>query len=109
VNSKIRTLLGYWDFHGKNIDDAWYLLEWIAWDSFEFEKATIISKCSFPNPCAFYSRSYYAPFWCDLCNSSDHATNLCPCYACYTQPYVASPIDNTEVVLTLNDSSFSLA
>ena len=62
VNSKIRTLLGYWDFHGKNIDDAWYLLEWIAWDSFEFEKATIISKCSFPNPCAFYFRYYYAPF-----------------------------------------------
>ena len=30
VNSKIRILLEYWDFHGKNIDDPWYLLKWIA-------------------------------------------------------------------------------
>ena len=46
--------------------------------SFEFEKATIISKYSFLDPCTFYSRSYYAPFWCDLCNSSYHTTNSCP-------------------------------
>jgi len=26
VNSKTRTLLEYWDFHGKNVDDAWYSL-----------------------------------------------------------------------------------
>jgi len=44
-----------------------------------------------------------------LCNSSDHNTNLCPYYACYTQPYVASPWDNTDVVLCLHDSSFPLA
>jgi len=44
-----------------------------------------------------------------LCNSSDHATNLCPYYACYAQPDFVSPWDNTDVVLTLQDSSFPLA
>ena len=77
VNSKIPILLEYWDFHGKNVDDAWYLLEWIAWDSFNFEKASRV-RYSFFDPCAFYCRSYYAPFWCDLCNFSDHDTSLCP-------------------------------
>jgi len=91
VNSETQTLLDYWNFHGKNVDDPCYLLEYIAWYSFEFEKSTVISKYSFPDPCAFYARSYYAPFWCDLCSSSDHATNLCPYYACYAQPNYASP------------------
>ena len=27
VNNETQTLLEYWGFHGKNIDDAWYLLE----------------------------------------------------------------------------------
>jgi len=62
VNSKTRIRLEYWDFHGKNVDDALYLLEWIAWDSFEFEKASCVSRYSFLDPCAFYCRSYYAPF-----------------------------------------------
>jgi len=44
VNSKTWTLLDYWDFHCKNVDDPCYLLECIVWDSFEFEKVTIISK-----------------------------------------------------------------
>jgi len=35
---------------------------------FEFEKASYVFGCSFLDPCAFYSRSYYAFFWCDLCN-----------------------------------------
>jgi len=38
------------------------LLKWIAWDSFEFEKDTIISGYSTSDPCTFLSRSYYAPF-----------------------------------------------
>jgi len=92
VNSKTHTLLGYWDFYGKNVDDAWYLLKWIAWDSFEFEKASCVCK------------SYYAPFWCDLCNSSDRATNLSFYYACYDQSDFVSPWDNTDVVLDLPDS-----
>jgi len=68
VNGKTRALLEYRDFHGKNVDNAWCLLKWISWDSFEFEKASHVYRYSFPDSCAFYCRSYYAPFWCDLCS-----------------------------------------
>jgi len=85
------------------------LLEWIAWDSFELEKVSRVSRCSCFNPCAFYARSYYATFWCDLRKSFDHDINLCLYYACYAQPAFASPWDNTDDVLTLHDSSFPLA
>jgi len=27
VNCETHALLGYWDFHGKSIDEAWYLLD----------------------------------------------------------------------------------
>ena len=30
VNSKIRILLEYWDFHARSVDEAWSLLKWIA-------------------------------------------------------------------------------
>jgi len=62
VNSETRILLEYWGFHGKNVDEAWCLLKWIAWDSFEFEKASRVSRYSFPDPCALHARSYYTPF-----------------------------------------------
>ena len=78
VNSKIRALLEYWGFHIKSVDEKLYLLNGIAWDSFEFEKASHVSRYSFPNPRAFYARSYYASFWCELCNSSNYDTNWCP-------------------------------
>ena len=79
------------------------------WDSFEFEKASRISRYLFSDPCAFYARSYYGHFWCDLCNSSDHDINSCPYYVCYAQPNFAPPMENTKLVLTLHDSSFPLA
>jgi len=109
VNSKTQTLLEYWGFYGKSVNEACYLLEWIAWDSFEFEKASHVSRLSFPDPYAFYARLYYAPSWCDLCNASNHDINSYPYYACYAQHEFALPIDNIDVVLTLHDSSFSLA
>ena len=34
VNSETRILLQFWDFHCKSVDEAWNLLEWVAWDSF---------------------------------------------------------------------------
>jgi len=34
-------------FHGKNVDEVWSLLEWVTWDSFEFEKASCVSEYSF--------------------------------------------------------------
>ena len=61
VNSEIRILLQFWDFHQLNVDDAWSLLVWVAWDSFEFEKACCVYRYLFHDPCAFYARSYYAP------------------------------------------------
>ena len=62
VNSKTGTLLVYWNFHSKNVDDTCYLLEWIAWDSFEFEKTSCVSRYSFFDPCVFCARSYYGSF-----------------------------------------------
>jgi len=62
VNSKTRALLELWGFHAKNVVDACYLLEWIAWNLFEFKKASHVSRYSFFDPCVFYARSYYAPF-----------------------------------------------
>jgi len=83
VNSKTRMLLEYWDFHGKSIDEAWCLLEWIAWDSLKFEKACCIFGYSFPDRSALYDRSCYAPFLVYMCSSSDHNITSCPFYACY--------------------------
>jgi len=60
------------------------LLEWIGWDSFEFDKASRIYGYSFPDPYAFYAKSHYAPLWCDMCNSSAHNVSSCPYDACYT-------------------------
>ena len=48
-----------------------------------FEKASCVFGYSCSNVCAFYARCYCAPFWCNLCNSHDHAINSCPYYACY--------------------------
>ena len=89
VNNETRILLQFWDFHGLNVDDAWNLLLWVAWDYFEFDKACCIYGYSFPDPCAFYAKSYYALLWCDLCNSSSHNVSSCPIYACYT-PFESS-------------------
>ena len=68
------------------------MLERIDWDSFEFKKASSVFLYSFPNPCAFYVKSHYAPFWCDLCGSSNHNIVSCPFYACYTQSDSSFPL-----------------
>ena len=73
----------FWDFHLLNVDDAWSLLLWVACYSFECEKACCVYRYSFPDPCVFYARSFYAPLWCDLCNTSAHNVSSCPYYACY--------------------------
>ena len=85
------------------------MVEWIAWGSFKFGKASRVSRYSFSDPCAFYARSNNVPFLCTMCNSFDHAINLCPYYACYAQLDFTSPGDNADVVLALPNSSFPLA
>jgi len=97
VNTKIRILLEYWDFRGKNIDDAWCLREWITWDLFEFEKASCVFRHLFPDPCDVACLILLAII-----------INLCPYYACYAQSEVTSPMDSTDDFLTLPDSSFAL-
>ena len=92
VNNETRILLQYWDFRGKMSMRQGALLVLVAWDSFEFDKASSVSGYSFPNPCAFYARSYYAPLWCDLRNSSDHNFSSCPYYACYAHPDSSLPL-----------------
>jgi len=66
VNSETRILLQFWDFHRLNVDDAWNLLKWVSWDSFEFEKTCCVYRYYFPDPSTFYAKSYYAPLWCDF-------------------------------------------
>ena len=48
----------------------------------------------FSDPCAFYARSYYAPLWCDLCNTSAYNASSCPYYACYV--HSNSPLPLTQ-------------
>jgi len=55
VKSETQILLQYFGFHDLNVDDAWNLLLWVAWDSFEFEKA-----------CCVY-RYYFSRSMCILC------------------------------------------
>ena len=70
----------------------WSLLLWVAWDSFEFEKASCVSGYSFHDPCAFYTKSYYAPLWYDLCNTTAHNVSSCPFYACYAHLDLSLPL-----------------
>ena len=92
VNNETWILLQFWDFHGKSVDEAWCLLEWVAWDSFEFKKASCVSGYSFHKPCAFYSGSYYAPFWFHMCNSSVHNVSLCSYYVYYAHSDSSLPL-----------------
>jgi len=84
--------LQFWDFHNLNVDDAWNLLLWVAWDSFEFDKACCVCRYYFSDPCAFYARSYYAPLWCDMCNTSSHNVSTCPYYAFYAHSDSSLPL-----------------
>ena len=37
VNCETRTLLEYWDFCAKDVNEACDFLDWLAWDTYEFE------------------------------------------------------------------------
>jgi len=73
-------------------NEAWSLLEWIAWHSFPFHKASCVSGYSFHDPCTFYATSYFAPLWCELYNSSAHNVSSCPYYACYAHSDSSLPL-----------------
>jgi len=56
------------------------------------KKATRFYGNSFHDPCAFYARSYYAPLWCDMRNSSVHNVSSCPYYAYYAHSNSSLPL-----------------
>ena len=74
VNHETRTLLEQWDFCAKTVDKACALLDWLAWDTHEFE--TSCSESYIPAPCI----PAYAPPLCEICHCSDHDNSSCPYY-----------------------------
>ena len=38
LNNETIILLQYWDLHRRNVDEAWCLLEWVAWDSLSLKR-----------------------------------------------------------------------
>jgi len=72
VNYETRALLKQWDFCAKSADEACVFLEWLAWDTHEFE--TSRSDFYIPPPCIPTS----IPPMCDICNCSDHESICCP-------------------------------
>ena len=73
VNYETHAHLEHWDFCARNVDEAWYLLEWLARDTYEFE-TSYVDSC-IPSHCI----PNYAPLVCEHCNRSDYDSNSCPC------------------------------
>ena len=59
VNGEIRTLSQYFVFLFKTMDKTVDSFEWVAMDTYEFEKVTCASGISFFDSCAFHARSFY--------------------------------------------------
>ena len=74
VNRENRAILEYWDFCVKNVDEACDFLDWLGWDTYEFE--TSHSDSYIPPPCI----PTYAPPMCIICHCSDHDNTFCPYY-----------------------------
>jgi len=74
VNCETRALLEQWDFYAKNIDEACDFLDWLGWDTYEFETScfdSYIPPPYIPN---------YAPPMCGTCCGSNHDSNSCRYY-----------------------------
>ena len=74
VNCEIHALLEYWDFWAKDVNEACDFLDWLVWDTYEFETSCFDSYI--PPP---YIPGY-APPVCEIYHYSDHECNSCPCY-----------------------------
>jgi len=74
VNYETRTLFEYWDFYAKNVNEAGDFLDWLAWDTYEFETSCFESHI--PSPCI----SNLAPSLCATCYCSDHNSTSCSYY-----------------------------
>jgi len=58
VNAETQNLLQYFGFLSETIYEAMDLLEWVARDTYEFEKVACASGMSFSNSCAFHATSF---------------------------------------------------
>ena len=74
MNHETRALLEQWDFCAKSVDEACAILDWLAWDTYEFE--TSCSDSYIPPPCI----PAPVPPMCAICHCSDHASSSCPYY-----------------------------
>ena len=74
LNYETRALLEQWDFCSKSVDEACDFLDWLAWDTYEFE--TSCSNFYIPPPCI----PTHAPTLCEICHCSDHDNTSCPYY-----------------------------
>ena len=74
VNHETRALLEPWDFCAKTIDEAFDFLDWLAWDTYEFETSCFDSYI--PSPCI----PDLAPSLCETCHCFDHDSTSCPYY-----------------------------
>ena len=62
--------LEQWDFCAKTVDEACDFLDWLAWDTYEFE--TSCSDFYIPPSCI----PTHAPTLCEICHCSDHENTL---------------------------------
>jgi len=93
VNGETRSLLQYFRFHSKTINEVLDLLEWVVKDTYELENITNAFGMPFSEPCAFHVRlvyeekfvASYAPptfvrkcvsLMCDLCDAFNHNFDL---------------------------------
>jgi len=66
VNCETCAILEQWNFCAKSVDEACAFLDWLAWDTHEFETSCFDSYM--PTPCI----PTHAPTLCDICHCSDH-------------------------------------
>ena len=74
VDCETCALLEQWDFCAKTVDEACDFLDWLAWDTYEFETSCFDSYM--PPPCI----PTYVPPVCAIFHCSDHNSTCCPYY-----------------------------
>jgi len=72
VNLETRALLEQWDFCAKSVDEVCNFLDWLPWDTHEFETSCFNSYI--PPPCI----PTHAPTLCEICHYSDNDNTSCP-------------------------------
>ena len=68
VNVMTQTILKYFGFLSKTVDEALDLLKWVTRDTYEFKKIIHASWMSFFDPCAFHTRSVYEENFVSFCS-----------------------------------------